>query len=141
VARIEIRLPPVPSSVPSARREVRAWLESLPVDPDTRDDVLVVLSELVTHGVLHDGGEHNGGEVIAVSASGDPAGVSLEVDTAHRANDSPSPWVYRELNDPSESGRGLSLVSALADSVVTVAGSGRRQIRCHVSSRATPDLA
>jgi anti-sigma regulatory factor (Ser/Thr protein kinase) len=134
VARIEISVPPVPSSVPSARREVRAWLEALPVDPDTRDDVLVVLSELVTNGVLH-----NGGEVIAVRASGDPAGVSLEVDTADRTNDEPLLSPYRDLSHPSESGRGLALVSALADSVVTVARSGRRQIRCHVSARARPD--
>ena len=109
-------MPPVPSSVPSARREVRAWLEALPVDPDTRDDVLVVLSELLTNGVLH-----NGGEVIAVRASGDPAGVSLEVDTADRTNDEPLLSPYRDLSHPSESGRGLALVSALADSVVTVA--------------------
>jgi anti-sigma regulatory factor (Ser/Thr protein kinase) len=136
VARIEIRVPPVPSSVPSTRREVRAWLEELPVDPDTREDVLLVLSELVTNGVLH-----NGGGMIAVSASGDPAGVSLEVETADRTNDSPSRSPYREVIDPSESGRGLALVSALADSVVTVARSGRRQVRCHLSARARLDRA
>jgi anti-sigma regulatory factor (Ser/Thr protein kinase) len=134
VGRIEIRVPPVPSSVPSARREVRAWLEALPVDPDTRDDVLLVLSELVTNGVLH-----NGGEVIAVSASGSRAGVCLEVDTADRTNDAVSRSPYRELSDASESGRGLALVAALADSVVTVAGSGRRQVRCHLSARPRSD--
>jgi anti-sigma regulatory factor (Ser/Thr protein kinase) len=131
VARLEIKVPPVPSSVPSSRHQVRAWLEELPLDPDTCDDVLVVVSELVTNGVIH-----NGGEAIAVSVTGDPSGVSLEVETADRGKGGPPP--FRQISDPVEGGRGLALVSALADTVVTVARSGRRRVRCHVSARATP---
>ena len=128
MVRLELAVPPIPSSVPEARSAVRAWLDRLPYSEQTRADVLIVLSELVTNGVLHDGGS-----AITVSATGDRTGIFLEVDTADRLPTSTS--YHREMGDPSEAGRGLAIVSALTDSVTTVADRGRRHVRCHLSAR------
>jgi len=128
MAHLELSVPPIPSSVPASRRKLRAWLDSLPCNEETREDVLVVLSELVTNGVIHDGGA-----AIAVMATSDASGIVLEVDTADGM--SPTSAYHRRIADTSEAGRGLAIVSALADSVTMVAARGRRHVRCHLSPR------
>src|SRR5579871_1568837 len=125
MACLVLRLPPVPASVPRSRHLVRDWLEDSATDLDdrTRDDVLVVVTELVTNGVLHDGGD-----AIGLWADTDPWALCVWVETADRAR--PSDARYREIDDPSERGRGLAIVEALSESVTTEVRDGRRQVSC-----------
>jgi anti-sigma regulatory factor (Ser/Thr protein kinase) len=127
MGRLLLRLPPVPTSVPQSRHRVSAWLDDsgIVLDPASRDDVLVVVTELVTNGVLHDGGD-----AIAVCAEADQRGVSLDIETADSTSGAATR--YRTLSDAGEYGRGLAIVQALADDITTEIGNGRRRVSCHI---------
>ncbi len=129
MARLVLQLPPVPSSVTQSRHRLCDWLDEVGLDlsPAAREDLLVVVTELVTNGVLHDGGA-----AISLSADADRSGVTVDVETSDRCAPPPA---FRELDDASEGGRGLSIVGALAEDVSTVIGEGRRRVRCRVPRR------
>jgi anti-sigma regulatory factor (Ser/Thr protein kinase) len=128
MARLVLHLPPVPSSVPQSRHRVQDWLDAagVEIDPSARDDVLVVVTELVTNGVLHDGGD-----TIAVSADADAQAVCIDVETVEGPG--PRGERYRPVTDPGESGRGLAIVGALADDVRTEVRNGRRHVSCRIA--------
>jgi anti-sigma regulatory factor (Ser/Thr protein kinase) len=130
VARLVLQLPPVPASVPRSRHQLGDWLDEVGLDlgARTRDDLLVVVTELVTNGVLH-----NGGSPIAVCADADPAGVTVDVETSDRCTIAPP---FREVADASETGRGLAIVGALAQGMTTEVGDGRRRVTCRLARRA-----
>jgi anti-sigma regulatory factor (Ser/Thr protein kinase) len=107
---------------------VQDWLAAagVEIDPSARDDVLVVVTELVTNGVLHDGGD-----TIAVSADADPHAVCIDVETVEGPGGAGGR--YRPVADPIESGRGLAIVGALAEDVRTEVRDGRRRVSCRIA--------
>ncbi|HVM63641.1 MAG TPA: ATP-binding protein [Acidimicrobiales bacterium] len=129
MARLVLHLPAVPASVTQSRHQLSDWLDGVGFDlgARTRDDLLVVVTELVTNGVLHDGGAP-----IAVCADADPGGVTVDVETADRCAGAPQ---FREATDVSETGRGLAIVGALSDAVTTEIGDGRRRVTCRLARR------
>lgn len=97
----------------------RAWaLGCLPAGCPRRDDVALVLSELVTNAVLH-------------SASGTPGGqveirVDVEADAVALSVLDQGPTLAPAVRGPGEHGRGLGIVGALVDAYdVTTTEAGR----------------
>lgn len=119
-------LPAVPHTVAEARRQVRAAVRywRVPVDIDV---AALLVSELVTNAVTHDGGTRSGGAGVAdgavgaAGAAGAVGVVTLTIRGDERQlrvdvhDTSPAPPV---LNDDvpasAEGGRGLLLVDSLA---------------------------
>jgi anti-sigma regulatory factor (Ser/Thr protein kinase) len=130
MARLALNLPPVPSSVPHSRHRVGAWLDDtgVEIDPAARDDVLVVVTELVTNGVLHDGDAP-----IAVFADTDQHAVRIDVETMDRPNTGAA--ATPDWRDPAESGRGLAMVGALSRDLKTEVRDGCRRVSCRVPCR------
>jgi anti-sigma regulatory factor (Ser/Thr protein kinase) len=126
MASIELRLPPITASVPISRRIVSAWLDSIDPSPAMRADALVITSELVTNGVLHDGGEE-----ITLKAAGERSSITIEVVTSDRPISSAA--FDRRIADDDETGRGLAIVAALSNAVSTVEAQSRRHVRCHLA--------
>lgn len=97
------RLPPVPASVPEARRLVRNLLAVVERD-DLEDTAALVVSELVTNALLH------AGTPIHVAARVEDATLRVEV----RDGSSHLP-VPRRYASTSGTGRGLLMVEQLVD--------------------------
>lgn len=93
-----------PDAPARGRHAVTAVLDSWGCDPDTRDNLLLVVSELVTNAVVH------GAEPIVVTMVRAPERIRVEVTDG--ADDS-SPHTNRAAAD-AENGRGLSVVTRLA---------------------------
>jgi anti-sigma regulatory factor (Ser/Thr protein kinase) len=122
MAEFERRLYPEAEEVPAARRALRRWLEVEAVPEETTESILVVASELITNGVIHDGGEPI---TLRVRRAADE--ISVEVHTRDRpAGVAPYP---RPTDDPAETGRGLVIVAALCDEH-TFATEGGRRVDC-----------
>src|SRR4051794_16248592 len=51
--RLELDLDPIPRAAAEARQEVKAWLMGVRAPVGCLDDVLLIVSELVTNAVLH----------------------------------------------------------------------------------------
>ncbi|KUN79309.1 hypothetical protein AQJ66_28755 [Streptomyces bungoensis] len=107
-------LPAVPASVGTARRVLRDLLAAWGVAEDTRDDTVLVASELVTNALVHAAGER-----IACRVRRSAGRVRVEVEDQNRGSVRPVP---RQSGPDDQNGRGLFLVDALtADWGVTVA--------------------
>jgi len=98
----EVKLPPHPTSVGSARRFVVERLAALGV-PDPGSGAELVVSELVTNAVVHAGTE------ITLRVRPDPHGARVEV-----VDGSTTVPGLRVANSRSHSGRGLMLVEHFA---------------------------
>ncbi len=104
VARLELQLPHTTQSVRRARRTIAAFLDPTEVPGAVVEDVLLLVSELVTNAVVH---------------AGSPAVVRLDADLERikvavadrEAEKKPS---IREPDPSSSSGRGVLLVDRLA---------------------------
>lgn len=111
-----------------ARTAFSDWLHAHDRSAALHDDLLVVLSELISNAVdASDGGD---GEVV-VRAGIDEAGVALEV-TNPTSSDftTASRW---DLDDPLRTGgRGLVIVEALVDDLAIAPPDGQRalSVRC-----------
>lgn len=106
-------VPPEISSVPRARR----WLaERLAASPrELRETAALLTSELVTNAVLHAATE------ITVTIRREPTGLRVEV-----ADDDPQLPAVKQYDEAAATGRGLSVVTALADTWgVTRRGTGK----------------
>ena len=103
-------MPPVLDSVPAARRWVDDHLD--PVPDDVRRTVGLLTSELVTNAVLH------AATPVTVTLRRDAEAIRVEV-----ADQSPQLPTLKSYGEDAATGRGLHLVSALADSW----GSRRRE--------------
>lgn len=113
----EITLAPDTAAASQARTWLRDLLTTWDLDVHT-DDLLVVVSELVTNVVLH------ARSVIEIAISVGEGVIELSVaDTDHQA---PKPRLASEVWD--EGGRGLALVSALSDDWGVVHRSQGKQI-------------
>jgi anti-sigma regulatory factor (Ser/Thr protein kinase) len=95
-------VPPAISSVPLTRR----WLaERLAADPrELRETAALLTSELVTNAVLHAATE------ITITIRREPTGLRVEV-----ADDDPQLPAVKQYDEAAATGRGLSVVTALAD--------------------------
>jgi anti-sigma regulatory factor (Ser/Thr protein kinase) len=117
----------VAGAVADGRRAATAWLSGTGILGSAADDVLIVLSELVTNGVVHGGGDD-----IRVAASTTPGCLHLEViTTARRAGTAPSP---RLDPDFASAGRGLGIVTTLCQDVsIRTEPSGLRTVTCSIN--------
>ena len=89
--------------------------------------MLVVTSELVTNGVLHDGGD-----LITLRADRQDGDVSIEVTTVdHLPGRHPT---YRDVEDSAEGGRGLEIVQALSHDYSVVRHDNERVTECQVTT-------
>jgi anti-sigma regulatory factor (Ser/Thr protein kinase) len=124
----ERKIAPQPAELPAARAALRSWLHDVGVDGEhATADVLVVSSELVTNGVLHDGGD-----LITLRADRQEAEVSIEVTTVdHLPGRHPS---YRDVEDSDEGGRGLEIVQALSHDYSVVRHDHERVTECRVTT-------
>jgi len=126
VPALELRLPPLPSASGEVRHALAAWLGPVAVNTRPGQDALLVATELVTNGVVHDGGDE-----ITVRADKIGGAVQIEVVTTPRRPGTPP---YPRPNfDADEVGRGMALVAAVCQDVqVHNDGDGRRVVNCSV---------
>jgi anti-sigma regulatory factor (Ser/Thr protein kinase) len=122
----ERHFPPQPAELPSARAALKAWLHAEGVDErDPTEDVLIVTSELVTNGVLHDGGD-----LITLRADRHNGDVSIEVTTVdHLPGRHPT---YRDVEDTADGGHGLAIVRALSHGYRVARHDHERVTTCQV---------
>jgi anti-sigma regulatory factor (Ser/Thr protein kinase) len=99
-----IDLPPVPSSVPLARRLVRDVLRTWAA-PQDQEDAALLVTELVANVV-----DHAGGDVLTLQL--ELAGAWLRIAVADGSSVLP---VIREMSHDRERGRGMRLVADIAD--------------------------
>ena len=104
VREVARSLPPDPRSVRDARHAVSLALEEWGVDPAIVERVALIVTELVTNAVLH------AATPVGVAVQWDGSAARLEVVDGSPAHPSPIAPI-----DGSVTGRGLSLVDALAD--------------------------
>lgn len=114
-------LPAVPIAAGRARNFVGDFLHSWGEDEDRIEAAVMIVSELVTNAIRH--GDHPlagnskrrswPGKVIVLAMTLQPDALYIEV-----RDDSPLLPVPHEPADGDESGRGMAIVEALADSVV-----------------------
>ncbi|MFG2485021.1 ATP-binding protein [Streptomyces virginiae] len=102
------QLPHRPESASTARRMTRAALSEWGVDEDSSDQVLLVISELVTNAV-----EHALPPIALRVARPTPQTVHIEVDDGGPAAEKGS---WASTGDADEHGRGGAIVSVLASS-------------------------
>ena len=125
--KLTLSVPPSPRVLPAIRHTVLAWLTGAGYSGVGTDDVLVVVSELVTNGVIHDG-DHD----IEIGAALDGAdGICIEVVTVNCGLGEPRPGTAY-MGDRRDGGRGLVIVSALTDNLLIEDQGGRRRVACHV---------
>jgi anti-sigma regulatory factor (Ser/Thr protein kinase) len=101
-ARID--LPPVPATVPLARRLVRDVLHTWAA-PHDREDAELLVTELVANVV-----DHAGVDVLTLEV--ELAGAWLRIGVVDGSAIRP---VVRELSTAEERGRGMQIVAAIAD--------------------------
>jgi anti-sigma regulatory factor (Ser/Thr protein kinase) len=125
---LELSVSPTVEALRPIRVGVRKWLTEEGYSGADIDGVLLVVSELVTNGIIHDGGDNI---EVRVGPYG-TRGVSIEVVTADR-RPGDHPDHPRVVRDPSEAGRGLMIVGALTDELVVQDRNGRRHTACRMS--------
>lgn len=122
---LQISLPPSPTAPGLSRQALTSWLEGLGADGSIIADAAIVVSELVTNGVLHAPDND-----IDLHAWTDDGKITIDVATY------PSPLGSRNkatLNDPDEHGRGLPIVEALVDEITISDDHTRHHVRCRLS--------
>jgi anti-sigma regulatory factor (Ser/Thr protein kinase) len=125
--RLALSVPPTAEMLSSVRHTVLDWLAGAGYRGERADDVLVVVSELVTNGVIHDGGDD-----IELYLTKDDNGISIEVVTIGQRSVREARQV-RGVTGMAESGRGLIVVDALTDALSIEDNRGRRHVICHVA--------
>lgn len=104
----EIRLPPIPSSVTTARLTLgRSWPELTGTELG-REDALLVITELASNAVRHVGQPFN----LAIrSSASNPSTQSLLVAVSDNSDQEP---LWRPADQSEPDGRGLLLIAALS---------------------------
>ncbi|OBG29407.1 SpoIIE family protein phosphatase [Mycobacterium sp. E3198] len=107
-------LPAAPAQIPVARRQLRAWLDSIAVEPGREEDILLATGEAVTNAIEH-GSHSEPRKTVTIEAflHGDAVAVTVG-DSGRWAGDSSASLRNRRR------GRGLTLIGGLADGVDTV---------------------
>jgi anti-sigma regulatory factor (Ser/Thr protein kinase) len=126
MARLQLRLAPVPSAPADARRAMAAWMTSIGASGRGTDDAVIVMSELVTNGLVHDGGDD-----IIVRADRIDGTLCIDVVTVPlRPGTAPYP---RPNVGADETARGMVILEALCREVTTTQDpSGRRTLTCQL---------
>jgi anti-sigma regulatory factor (Ser/Thr protein kinase) len=120
--RFERHFAPRPQTVPSARHALSRWLDHRELRPETRGDVLLVVSELVSNGVLHDGGDD-----LIVRAWAEDGSIRIEVVSRAASVAGPDPRGVESV----DFGRGLAIVNYLGQ--YSMASNGPRRVdRCRI---------
>jgi len=124
----ERKITPDPAELPAARAALRAWLCDVGIDgEDATADVLVVSSELVTNGVVHDGGD-----LITLRVDRRDREVSIEVTTVdHLPGRHPT---YRDVEESADAGRGLKIVQALCHGYNVIRRDHERITECRITT-------
>jgi anti-sigma regulatory factor (Ser/Thr protein kinase) len=104
MARREWRFEPSPEELPHARAVLRSWLSAQGVPQSVTSDVLLIASELVTNGVVHDGAGP-----ITMRAEAIEDNVRLEVVTIDVAAGTNA----ERSREAAEGGHGLRIVKGL----------------------------
>ncbi len=125
--KLALSVPPTAEMLSSVRHTVLDWLAGAGYRGDRAHDVLVVVSELVTNGVIHDGGDD-----IELYLTKDDKGISIEVVTIGQRS-VPEAHQFRGDTGMAESGRGLIVVDALTDVLSIEDNRGRHHVICHVA--------
>ena len=129
-----------------ARQCVAEDLRRSRLSADSVDDVLLVISELVTNAILHTGtsvplhdaapvhpaGDVTGTHELPLAVGTDELGLGWEVGdrdvTVFVADADPTPPVPRAAADADLTGRGLTIVTALASAWGVTAGDPGKQV-------------
>lgn len=123
-SRGEWQFDPSPGQLPAARHTLRDWLCGAGFTGRAAEDAILVASELISNGVLHDGGG-----AIVLRAELEPGQLCLEVVTVdHPPGDRP-PWLEL-LRDPLEGGLGLHIVEALTSHLAIDTDGASRRVSC-----------
>jgi anti-sigma regulatory factor (Ser/Thr protein kinase) len=104
VETAETVFPAVPESVGAARRFTRAALARHDIDPSIIDTATLLVSELATNAVVH------ATSTICLRIG---VGDDIRVEVKDASDDAPMPGA---ADSDAESGRGLAIVTTLADS-------------------------
>jgi anti-sigma regulatory factor (Ser/Thr protein kinase) len=107
MAAASVTYPGTPASVPVARRWLRRVLSWSP----RVDDLELIVSELMSNAIRHTPSGHDGGTV-AVTIRWSPGAARIELE-----DDGTGQWSTAPHDAFAECGRGLMLVSALADDI------------------------
>jgi anti-sigma regulatory factor (Ser/Thr protein kinase) len=100
----ETVFPAVPESVAAARRFTRAALARHDIDSDIVSTAMLLVSELATNAIVH------GSSTIRLRVG---VGDEIRIEVRDGSDDAP---VVEAADDDRESGRGLAIVTTLADS-------------------------
>lgn len=121
---LHLCLAPTPDAAGLSRRAITSWLEAFGADDRTIGDATLVVSELVTNGVVH----APASDIDLDARTGD-AGIVISVTTQlpPLAN-LPGPPA-----EPDEHGRGLGIVSALVDNLTISDERGHHRVLCVLS--------
>lgn len=119
VSCFELRLLPLPEMLRQARQDLQAHFERSGLPEEVVYDLLLVASELLTNGVIHDGGQD-----LVLRVGLEAGSLHLEVASGGGRRDEPGRAARRGATDPVETGRGLSLVGALVDEIHIDASEG-----------------
>ncbi|HWD07749.1 MAG TPA: ATP-binding protein [Actinomycetota bacterium] len=115
---------PSPGQLPAARHTLRDWLYGIGFTGKAAEDAILVASELISNGVLHDGG----GEIV-LRAELEPGQLCLEVVTIDHPPGARPPWLEL-LRDPLEGGLGLQIVEALTCHLAIDTDGASRRVSC-----------
>jgi anti-sigma regulatory factor (Ser/Thr protein kinase) len=116
-------LPAVPESIGAARDFASSAIAGGDVDEATVIDLQLALSELVTNAVVH-----GAGGPITVEVTVAPSTITCAVASDGQSLPEVSSWVRPVDGRPS--GRGLSIVRAVADAVTVDVDDDRIVVRC-----------
>jgi anti-sigma regulatory factor (Ser/Thr protein kinase) len=133
--KLSLSVPSTPEMLSSVRHTVLDWLAGAGFGGEGAHDVLVVVSELVTNGVIHDAGED-----IELHLTKDAKGISIEVVTIGKRSIG-EVLQFRGVTGISESGRGLIVVDALTDVLSIEDNHGRHHVICHVAIEHQADIS
>ncbi|GAC1534030.1 MAG: hypothetical protein NVS3B12_14240 [Acidimicrobiales bacterium] len=114
-------LAPTPDAAGLSRRAVTSWLEAFGADDSTIGDATLVVSELVTNGVVHAPASN-----IHLDARTGDAGIVISVTTRLP----PLGALTGPSAEPDEHGRGLGIVSAIVDNVTISDERGHHRVLC-----------
>ena len=126
---IEENLPPAPPAPAEARRIVASVMP--PLRPETRDDVALMTSEVVSNAVRH--GSHDSAQGISLRVDRREHNMRVEV-----LNDGPSfmPEPRFQPDDERDGGYGLYLVDRLSSAWGVEPEGGRTKVWFEVDDRA-----
>jgi anti-sigma regulatory factor (Ser/Thr protein kinase) len=122
VPAFELHIPPLPAAPGDARRALAAWLVGRGISICAAEPPVLVVSELVSNGVVHGDGHD-----IDVSADLDgPKLLRIEVATHERPLGAPA----AASDVDATGGRGLGIVTSCCDEVRIRRTAGGRRVTC-----------